>query len=200
MVVDAMPVAEPARGMAGPPQGQWTYREYLALPDDGKRYEVIGGVLYVAPAPAPRHQRRVLNVAATLRGYVRAHDLGQVFIAPIDLLLPGAAPVQPDVLFIARDNPAVIDEEHNIEGVPDLVVEVASPSTARYDRREKLDLYARAGVPEYWIAESAEVTVELLVLDRASGAYRSLGVFRRSSTLPTTVLPGLPFTVGELLA
>ncbi|MBI3971024.1 MAG: Uma2 family endonuclease [Chloroflexi bacterium] len=197
--VDVLPATAPATGVAGPPQGSWTYEDYLALPDDGKRYEVIDGVLYVSPAPSPKHQRRLLNLVIKLVGFVREHALGEVFISPVDLLIPGAKPVQPDALFIARTNPARIDEERNIAGVPDLIVEVASPSTAGYDRREKQDLYARAGVREYWYAHPTEITIELLALDPERGTYRSVGVFGRHSRLPTTVLKGLPFTVGELL-
>ena len=119
--------------------------------------------------------------------------------APGDVLMPGGTPVQPDALFLANDNPAEIDEDHFIRGVPDLVVEVASPSTTGYDRREKQDLYARAGVREYWYVAPSDVTIELLVLDGARRAYRSLGVFPRQSRLPSTALGELPFTVGEML-
>jgi len=182
---------------AEPAQGIWTYGDYLTLPDDGSRYEVIDGVLYVSAAPTPKHQRKLLRLVRHLSDYVDANRLGEMFIAPVDVMMPGAAPVQPDALFIASDNPAVVED--NIRGVPDLIVEVASPSTARFDRREKLDLYARAGVSEYWLAESGDAAIELLVLDSSSRSYRSLGVFATASRLPSLVLPGLPFTVTELL-
>jgi len=200
MAIESMPAAAPAVSASGPEQGRWTYEDYLKLADDGNRYEVIEGVLYVAPAPNPRHQRRLLRLVTQVDSVVRERHLGEIFISPIDVLMPGGTPVQPDVLFIANDNPAEIDEDHYIRGVPDLVIEVASPSTAGYDRREKQDLYARAGVREYWLVHPADVTIEVLVLDPPHRAYRSLGVFLASSHLPTGVLGEVPFTVGELLA
>ena len=199
MAIESMPAAAPAVSASGPEQGRWTYEDYLKLPDDGNRYEVIEGVLYAAPAPNPRHQRRLFSLAKKLDSFVAERELGEIFISPIDVLLPGASPVQPDAFFIAQDNAAEVDEDYNVRGIPDLVIEVASPSTMGYDRREKQDLYAQAGVREYWIAHPTDVTIELLVLDPRRGAYRSLGLFRRESRLPTEVLAELPLTVGELL-
>jgi len=199
MVIESMPAAAPAVPASGPEQGRWTYEDYLKLPNDGNRYEVIEGVLYVAPAPNPMHQRRLFRLAKNLDSFVVERKLGEIFISPIDVLVPGGTPVQPDALFIANDNPTRIDEDRFMQGVTDLVIEVASPSTMGYDRREKQDLYARAGVREYWIVHPTDVMIELLVLAPGGGAYQSLGVFRRESRLPTEVLAGLPFGVGELL-
>jgi len=92
-------------------------------------------------------------------------QLGKLFVSPIGLLMPGARPVQPDAFFLRTGNPAHIDWEHHVEGVPDLVIEVASPSTAGYDRRQKQDAYARAGVREYWIVDPWGRTIELPLLD-----------------------------------
>ncbi|MGH2354366.1 MAG: Uma2 family endonuclease, partial [Chloroflexota bacterium] len=195
-----IPVARPATGMPGPPQGQWTYDDFLALPDDPtdfNRYEVIEGVLYESPSPAPRHQRRLFRLCSMLETFIRAGQLGELFIAPLDLVMPGATPVQPDAFFIARDNPAVIDDDQRVEGLPDLVIEVASPSTAGYDRREKQDAYARAGVPEYWIVDPVGVTIEPLRLEPEARRYQSLGVFAGRGRLPTVALKGLPYTVQE---
>jgi Uma2 family endonuclease len=199
-ILDSIPAAAPAALTTGPGQGDWTYEDYLALPDDGKRYEVIEGVLYVSPVPPPRHQRCLINLAVRLTRYSDEARLGELFLGPVDVLIPGGSPVQPDMLFIARDNPAVIDLDHNIRGVPDLIIEVTSPSTAGYDRREKQDLYAHAGVREYWHVHPNDATIEVLVLDAKRGAYRSLGVFRRTNLVPSEVLSELPFTVDELLS
>ena len=198
--VEAIPAAAPATPSNGPAQGKWTYEDYLTLPDDGNRYEVIDGVLYAAPAPTPPHQRRLLRLAVRLVKFIDEHQLGELFISPIDLLLPGGTPVQPDALFIGRDNQTVGELDRNIQGVPDLLIEVTSPSTAGYDRREKQDLYARAGVRELWHVHPNDVTIEVLVLEAGRRAYRSLGIFRRTNRVPSEVLAGLPFTVDELLS
>ncbi len=203
MAVEAMPVAGPAKHLPPgdwPPQGRWTYERFLALPDDGNRYEIIEGVLYVSPPPSPQHQDRLFALCRRLADFIDQQASGKLFLSPIALLMPGASPVQPDAFFLRAGNPARIDWQRHVEGIPDLIIEVASPSTAGYDRREKQDAYARAGVPEYWIVEPWQGTIELLRLDPQQGGYESLGIFGGSSRLPTQALSGLLYTVAELLA
>src|SRR3954465_4354559 len=117
-----------------PAPGKWTYADYRRLPDDGRRYEVIRGYLYVSPAPSAIHQRPSSRLNRVLDRFVLAHGLGEVFYATFDILLPEriAEPVQPDLIFFrAGEEPG--DDAQNFQGVPDLVVEVLSPSTRRYD-------------------------------------------------------------------
>jgi Uma2 family endonuclease len=189
-------VINPAEHIGGPPQGHWTYADYAALPDDGYRYELIDGVLYMAPAPGTGHQGSSSRFVYHLMRLVEVAGLGRVFAAPIDVELAPLRIVQPDVLVILNANLGIITPSR-IVGAPDLIVEIASPSTAGYDRREKQDAYAAAGVREYWIADPAARTIEVLALDGA--AYRSLNAFRGSALLPSRVLPGFPVTVEELL-
>jgi Uma2 family endonuclease len=185
-------VVMPADWMPGPQQGYWTYRDYAALPQDGRRYEVVSGVLYMAPSPSMEHQGITLEVAAHLRNFVQLTGSGRVFVAPADVELSPGDVVQPDVFVILREHLDRITSSR-VRGAPDLVVEVASPGTARHDLREKQDAYARAGVTEYWIVIPGERTVELLVLkDRL---YRSLGIFYGAATLPSQIIPGLPVAV-----
>lgn len=192
------PVTRPADHVPGPPQGQWTYDDYAALPDDGNRYEVLDGVLYVSPSPSPRHQRRLLRLSRKLADYVEVNQLGELFLAPMDVRMPGATPVQPDAFLFLAGSPVSIDESKPpIEGVPDLVIEVLSPSTAGYDRREKQDVYAQAGVREFWPVDPATGTIE--VLELVVGTYRSRGVVSGRSRIPSGVLPGLPLTAEDLL-
>jgi Uma2 family endonuclease len=200
VAVEALPAAAPATEFVDPPQGGWTYEAFLQLPDDGNRYEVLDGVLYVAPPPSPQHQGRLFNLIHRLRLDIDRRGLGRLFISPIALLMPGATPVQPDAFFVSTTNPVEIDWRRDVTGIPDLVIEVASPSTAGYDRRQKQDAYARAAVPEYWIVEPWALTVEILILDRATGTYRSAGIFDDGNVLPTIALAGLQYTVQELLS
>jgi Uma2 family endonuclease len=123
--------------------------------------------------------------------------LGRVYAAPFDVRLPGGQVVQPDVVVILAEHADRITSA-GIVGAPDLVVEIASPGTATYDRDTKLHAYERAGVPEYWIADAAAQTIELLVLEGAT--YRSLGVFRGAATLPSRVLPNFPIAVAAFFA
>jgi Uma2 family endonuclease len=103
-----------------------TYRDYAALPDDGRRYEIHDGELSVTPAPSPRHQDVVLNVATVLRAHVAAHGLGKVYVAPIDVILGDTTVVQPDVVYVAADRIALVTAR-GLEGAPTLVVEILSP-------------------------------------------------------------------------
>jgi Uma2 family endonuclease len=183
-----------ASHVPGPPQGRWDYTAYAALPAaGGYRYEVLNGVLYMAPAPAPEHENIAALVAARLVVVVEDAELGRVFTSPdIDL---GASVVRPDAVVVLESNQAIITERKLI-GPPNLVVEIASPSTAAYDRDAisgKQAAYAQIGVPEYWIADPTTRSIEVLTLE--GDHYRSLGSFSGDDQLPSQVLPGLTVPV-----
>lgn len=137
-----------------------TYDEYCLLPDDGKRYQVIEGELFVSPAPRTTHQRIIVQLMAMLHAHVEAFDLGVVYVAPTDVLLSPTTVVQPDILFIRRENMGIITEL-NIQGPPDLCIEVLSPGTESLDRERKMAVYARYGVQEYWIIDPMRQTVSI---------------------------------------
>jgi Uncharacterized protein conserved in cyanobacteria, COG4636 len=183
--LDVLPVVTVAVPIVGPPQGRWTYADYAALPDDGNRYEIIAGVLYTTPAPGAGHQSVSARLVTFLVTHVEFAGLGRVFAAPVDVELAPDTVVQPDIVVILSANLDRITPSRII-GAPDLVVEILSPGTAGYDRREKQDAYARAGVGEYWIVDPGAQTVELLTLDQ--GGYRSHGVFRGQARLPSSVV------------
>lgn len=197
LVSDVLTVITRADHVAGPPQGHWTYAAYAALPDDGNRYEIVDGVLYMAPAPTTGHQSASNLFAYYLTAHIQMNGLGRVFAAPTDVELPNGDVVQPDVFVVLNGGGAVI-ERSRVIGAPDLVVEIASPSTSGYDRRQKQDAYARAGVSEYWIADPAAQTVELLVLE--DGMYQSKGAFQRKATLPSRVATNMPVHVEQFFA
>jgi len=141
------------------------------MPEDGKRYEAIDGELYVTAAPLLRHQRISANLFTALRSLLEEPGHGLVLFAPIGVEFPVTEEgVQPDLLFVSRAREAIIFEE-GIRGAPDLVVEIASPSTASRDRTIKRKLYERQGVPQYWIVDPETESVE--VWDFAAGAPRS---------------------------
>lgn len=141
----------------------WTYEDYLQLPDDGKRYEVLEGKLYVSPSPSTAHQKVVLRLTVLLYK-LEEQGLGFLFAAPMDLLFPGADPVQPDLMYFTVAQKDQILPKFCV-GAPTLIVEVLSPSTRSVDRVTKLHLYARNGIPYYWLADPLEKTLEILQLD-----------------------------------
>jgi Uma2 family endonuclease len=180
-----------------PKQGFWTWDDYLRLPDDGQRYEIIHGVLYVSPAPRYGHQFTCTRLAYFLTHYVLERDLGAVLAAPLDVLLPGVAnPVQPDIVFLKNENLPHPDVQC-FKGVPDLVVEVLSPATSRIDQHVKFGAYEKAGVREYWLVEPKLRTVLVYLLD-ASHEYRELGRFGAGESIRSQVLAGLEVKVSDL--
>ena len=146
----------------------------------------------MAPSPTGAHQDAVLEIATHLRTHVKLAGLGVVRIAPFNVRLSSEDVFQPDVLVVLNAHRQKLQDTF-VDGAPDLVVEVASPRTAGYDRREKQDTYAQYGVPEYWIVDAEAHTVEVLVLEE--GQYRSLGVFTDQQTLPSRIVPDFPVHV-----
>ena len=144
----------------GAMRGVLTYADYVVLPDDGKRYEILDGELFVTPAPGRPHQRVVMRLAGMLDGHVTARGLGEVDIAPFDVILSDPNIVQPDLMVVASDRTAGFSHR-GFEGAPTLAVEVLSPSTGRIDRKTKLAIYARHGVPYYWIVDPVGRTIDV---------------------------------------
>ena len=160
------------------------YEDYAAIPDDGRRHEIIDGEHYVNPAPNPYHQIILARVSVPLYQYVENHQLGIVFFAPVDVLLSGHDIVQPDAMFISNAHRDIVREKR-IHGAPDLAVEVLSDSNRRYDVRVKYDLYERGGVGEYWIVDGDELGVR--VFRRAGEKFAPVEV---GDAITTPLLPG----------
>lgn len=179
-----------------PAQGEWTYQDYLNLPDDGRRYEIIEGVLYVTNAPDIDHQFTVMEIAFQIKRFVTQHKLGYILTAPFEVHLSKTSrPVQPDVLFIKAE-----DWPHPgaklFEGAPHLVVEVLSPATSRVDRHIKFSAYEQAGVLEYWLANPKTHSVEIFTL--FEGEYLQFGEFTGDEIIRSAVLEGLTITTSTL--
>ena len=151
-----------------------TYEDYLKTPED-ERYELIEGELLMTPAPIPKHQRISRKIEFVLEKFVTENDLGEIFDAPCDVYLDDENIVQPDILFISKERLNIIGEK-NIQGAPDLVIEIISESSAYRDFVQKKRLYARFGVKEYWIALPVEESIELYILkDSAYTLHKTYG-------------------------
>ena len=183
-------------GAAWPPPGQWTYEDYLRLPDDGKRYEIIEGVLYVANAPAYDHQFAATALIRLLGNFVVERGLGVVIAAPFEVHLPGIAkPVQPDVLYIAAGREIGLQI---FDGAPDLIIEVLSPGSLRLDQHIKFGAYERAKVREYWLADPKTRSVIVYTLPSDSVEYVLLGQFSSSEKVKSAVLAGFEIAIDSL--
>lgn len=175
-------------------QGQYTYADYLLTPED-TRYELIEGELIMAAAPSIAHQRVARDFGAVLWPFVRDNNLGEVFYAPTDVYFSETNVLQPDLLFVSAARTRIITDA-NIQGAPDLVIEIASPSTKDEDRTRKQEIYERFGVPEYWWVHPIYQTVEPLRLE--NGRFMSMGVYGPTDTLATPLLPGLVINLSEI--
>ena len=194
LTTEELSVATPADWVPGPPQGSWTYDDYAALPEDEHRYAIVNGVLVMAPAPSPDHQDIVGMILHYLLIQVKFAGLGPVFPAPVDVDLGPKNVFQPDVVVVLNAHLDRIAAK-KIIGAPDLVVEVVSPGSGVMDRIAKYAVYARAGIPEYWLVKPERKSVEVFALEK--GEYRSLGIFSGQQTLPSRVVPGLPVKVEQ---
>jgi Uma2 family endonuclease len=143
------------------PATRVTWRDVLTMPEDGNRYEAIGGELVVSPPPKVRHQWVTERLLGTLRDLLVRTGYGYLFPAPVGVVFPGTEEgVQPDIVFVTRERLDIVGEDA-IQGPPDLVIEILSPSTARRDRTVKRHLYERQGVAEYWIVDIDARQVEV---------------------------------------
>lgn len=144
--------------------GLLTYEDYLTFPDgDGIKKEIIEGELFMSPAPSIKHQLISRELAFLLHNYIKQNDLGELFFAPCDVVFSNINVMQPDILFISKNNFQILTEL-NIQGAPDLIVEISSPSSRDTDRIYKKNVYQKFGVKEYWIVDPNEEIVEIWVL------------------------------------
>jgi len=180
---------------------RWTYEEYARLPQPsearGTRFEVIDGELYVTPGPSLRHQLIVTELTALLYRFVEANGLGKVLVSPFDVLFAEGDYVEPDIMFVRAGREDILTER-GIEGPPDLLIEVLSPSTAARDLGIKLDRYRLFGVTEYWVIDPDERTV--LVWRLADGASEpiSLGMADTLRWQPLADGPLFEISVAQL--
>ena len=173
-----------------------TYNDYCATPDD-ERYELLNGNLMMVPAPNMKHQRVLVRLAQKLRNFAEEHRLGEVYVAPCDVVLSDTDVVQPDLLFISRAREHTLTDE-NVRGAPDLVIEILSPSTADRDLGYKHELYGRHGVLEYWIVDPMAETIA--VHQQRNGSLELAETFGRRDTLRSGVLEGLHLELDDIFA
>ena len=173
---------------------KYTYREYLHTPDD-KRYELIDGELLLSPSPKTAHQRLEGKLVNHLYNFVEDAGLGEVFFAPFDVYFNETNVVQPDIIFVSSERALIVNDD-NIRGAPDLVVEILSPSTANRDRVLKRALYAEHGVREFWIADTDAETITVFLLGDAG--FELAAIYGEGQTLTSPTLSGFSVDLDDL--
>ena len=176
------------------PKAKLTYEDYAKTPDD-ERWELIDGELIMVPSPKKAHQRNQTKLGSRMSFFVEKNDLGEIYFAPFDVVLAEHDTVQPDLLFVSKERLHIITAD-NVQGAPDLVVEIRSESTARRDWTVKRELYARHGVREYWIVDSDAATVSVMLLE--DGKLKVAGVYGEGDTLSSAVMGGFSVALSDI--
>jgi Uma2 family endonuclease len=194
MATDARSADSQVAPLASPvqPPAKLGYREYCCFPDDGRRHEIIDGDHYVNPAPSTYHQTVSRRLQHQLYTQIELTCRGVVYNAPVDVQLTDHDIVQPDLVVVLTARMQMITPT-KIKGVPDLIVEILSPSTASNDATLKKQLYERVGVAEYWIVDPDNHTVEQLAL--TDGRYA-----RRPDTgsIPLSIVEGVAVRLADV--
>jgi Uma2 family endonuclease len=194
MATDARSADSQVAPLASPvhPPAKLGYREYCCFPDDGRRHEIIDGDHYVNPAPSTYHQTVSRRLQHQLYTQIELTGRGVVYNAPVDVQLTDHDIIQPDLVVVLTSRMQMITPT-KIKGVPDLLVEILSPSTASNDATLKKQLYERVGVAEYWIVDPDNHTVEQLVL--ADGRYERRPA---ADAIPLSILEGVAVRLADV--
>ena len=179
------------------PAVRLTYEDYCAAPADN-RYELLDGELIMVPAPNLKHESVRSRLGRELINFIVEHKLGELFYAPCDVLLSDNDIVQPDLLFVSREREHLLSGGQNVQGAPDLAVEILSLSTAEKDRGKKRALYGKHGVTEYWLVDPVAETVEI---HRLQGEILvPTRTFDREETLRSPLLAGLELHLDDIFS
>jgi Uma2 family endonuclease len=184
--------------MAPETSTKMTYEDLLLLPEDGLRHEIIDGEHYVSASPIEKHQRVSYNLTVEIGIYLREHRVGRLYYAPFDVVFSRYDVVEPDLIFISNERREILTTK-NIQGAPDLLIEVLSDSNRKYDEVTKRALYERTGVSEYWIVDPVADAVRIFRRN-AAGRYERAAELIRGDVLTSPLLPTLEIAIDAIFA
>jgi len=175
-----------------------TYDDFVLFPDDGQRHELIDGEHYVTPSPGNKHQRIIGNLYFLIRGWLERQRLGEVFLSPFDVVFTRHDVVEPDLLYLSHGRAKDVLTAANVQGAPDLVIEIGSPSTRKRDETIKRRLYERGGVSEYWVVDP-ELDVVRVYRREGEGFGRAVELSAEAGEVLTTPLfRGLELRLADI--
>lgn len=180
-------------------KNKWTYQEYLLFPDDGKRHELLDGEHVMTPAPGTRHQRISLTLSTAIKLFLDEHHLGELLVAPCDVVLSEVDVVQPDLLFISTTRQGIVTE-NNIQGAPDLMIEILSQGTRKTDEIIKRKLYELHDIKEYWILDPDLESVKIYRKNKDAFQPPIHLSREQHGSLATPLLPGFQVDLADLFA
>jgi len=175
-----------------------TYDDFLLFPDDGKRHELIDGEHYLTPSPSLKHQKVSGDLYLLIRTWLEQHPIGQIYYAPFDVVFSRFDVVEPDLLYMSNERAAEVLTKANVQGAPELMIEIGSPGTRQRDETIKRRLYERSGVSEYWVVDP-EIDVIRVYRRGAEGFVRPHEMRAEAGdTLTTPLLPGLSLPLSRI--
>ena len=185
---------------AGTPASvKYTYEDFLLFPEDGKRHEIIDGEHYVTPSPNTKHQSVSLNLTLALGNYLRHHVIGQLFIAPFDVVLSDLDVVEPDLIYFSKERADILTAQH-IRGVPELVVEILSPGSHKTDELIKRKLYERFAVQEYWVVDPELDAIKVYRFTDGAFVRTAELSAEHDDALTTPLQPGFSVSLPDVFA
>jgi Uma2 family endonuclease len=176
------------------PDRLYTYEDYLKINDDNQ-YELIGGELILVPAPLTIHQHISRKLIQIIGSFIDDNNLGELYGAPTDVLLTEKDKPQPDIMYISKNRLDIVTEK-NIQGAPDLVIEILSPSTSRFDKVKKSRLYYAHGVKEYWIIDPIDKAVQVFTSGEKN--WNLVEAYDEDDILLSSLLPGLEIKLKDI--
>ena len=171
----------------------YTREDYEALPE-GAPYQLIEGKLIMSPAPTSWHQIIIGRLHIALQPFVEKHQLGITLLSPVDVYLTETNAFQPDLIYISKDRLSILGDR--VEGAPDLVIEILSPSNAYYDLKQKKTVYESAGVREYWIVDPMEQSAE--IYSNGDEGFTLRCQLRAKGNIDTGIFDGFEYNIKEL--
>jgi len=174
---------------------RWTYDDLALLPEDGHRHEIIDGKHYLHESPDTTHQRVSLHFILEIGTYLRDYPVGELYHALLDVVLSQYDVVEPDLMFITNERREIVTV-NNIQGAPDLLVEILSQSNESHDEVTKYALYERAGVGEYWIVDPTRKVIR--VFRRNGGSYLHAVELSKNDTLTSPLFPTLEIPLRRI--
>jgi Uma2 family endonuclease len=173
-----------------------TVAEFLDMDfEEGYMYELINGVIMRRTSPNLDHQEVVVNLTSILNVFVKSKNLGKIFVAPTDVYITEFDLVVPDLVFVSKANSSILQEKRCIVGVPDLIIEILSKGTQKTDRGDKMKLYKKHGVKEYWMINPRSQGVEVHVWQ--SGDYDLVFSGEESGEMVSTVLENFKIDIAQ---
>ena len=175
-----------------------TYEDYLSMPDDGRRHELVDGEHYMTPSPSSRHQGVLGYLHLGIGSFLRKNNVGKLYLAPLDVILSQFDVVQPDLLFISTARLGILSDGY-VRGAPDLVVEILSPSSMRHDAIRKRHLYEKFGVGEFWLIDPERDEIEVFLLSDGTLKKQLELTLEQKDVLTSPLFPGLRIPLADIL-